>query len=110
MIRPNPLLQVYVAEKTAANLVVAAHRHPRPQPRESHSGKSATTFFNSLLAASRLPCTSKSELRYQLAAGVVLNAWIENERRLGYVQRKKFYAFKERIGDLVKWAEDAQLP
>src|SRR6185369_15277116 len=50
MIRPNPVLQVYVAEKTAANLVIAAHRHPRPKPRESHSGKSATTFFNSRLA------------------------------------------------------------
>ena len=28
MIRPNPLLKIYVAEKPAANLVVAPHRHP----------------------------------------------------------------------------------
>jgi hypothetical protein len=62
------------------------------------------------LAALRLPCTSISEFRYQLAAGVVLNAWIENERRLGYAQRRKFYAFKERIGDLVTWAAASDLP
>jgi hypothetical protein len=30
VIRPNQPFQVYVAEKTAANLVVAAHRHPHP--------------------------------------------------------------------------------
>jgi hypothetical protein len=62
------------------------------------------------LAAIRLHCNSKSDLRYQLAAGVVLNAWIENERRLGHNQRKKFYAFKERIGSLVTWAAEEELP
>jgi hypothetical protein len=62
------------------------------------------------LAAMKGPCTSKSELRYQLAAAVVLNAWIEDERRLGFVSRKKFYAFKERVGELLKWARDASLP
>jgi hypothetical protein len=49
MIRPNPRLQVYVAEKAATNLIIAAHRHPRPLTRESRCGKSATVF-NSLLA------------------------------------------------------------
>lgn len=61
------------------------------------------------LAALKCPCTSKSEFRYQLAAAVVLNAWIEEERRLGFVCRKKFYAFKQKIGILVKWAADARL-
>jgi hypothetical protein len=62
------------------------------------------------LTALNRPCTSKSEFRYQLAAAVVLNAWIEDERRLGFVQRKKFYAFKQQIGALVDWAGDARLP
>jgi hypothetical protein len=31
MVRPDPLLKVYVAEKAAANRIVAAHRHP-PSP------------------------------------------------------------------------------
>jgi hypothetical protein len=44
MIRPNPILQVYVAEKAATNLIVAAHRHPDPLPRGSRQGKSATAF------------------------------------------------------------------
>ncbi len=62
------------------------------------------------LAALKRRCTSKPELRYQLAAAVVLNAWIEDERRLGFVHRKKFYAFKQQIGALVKWAADARPP
>ena len=62
------------------------------------------------LAALKRQCTSKSEFRYQLAAAVVLNAWIEDERRLGCVRRKKFYAFKQQIGVLVKWAAHAKLP
>ncbi|HVH73288.1 MAG TPA: hypothetical protein VM755_00075, partial [Stellaceae bacterium] len=49
---PNPLLQVYVAEKTAANLVVAAHRHPHPHSRGAQCAKSATSFFSSLLEGS----------------------------------------------------------
>jgi len=49
MVCPNPLLQVYIAEKAARNLVVAAHRHPHPLTRESRRAKSATYFFNSLL-------------------------------------------------------------
>src|SRR5262249_42861390 len=61
------------------------------------------------LAALKCPCTSKSELRYQLAAAVVLNAWIEDERRLGFVGRKKFYAFKQKVGTLVRWAANAKL-
>src|SRR5262249_4946981 len=61
------------------------------------------------LAALKRPCSSKSEFRYQLAAGVVLNAWIEDERRLGHGGRKKFYAFKQKIGWLVKWAAEARL-
>jgi hypothetical protein len=62
------------------------------------------------LAALKRPCISKPELRYQLAAAVVLNAWIEDERRLGFANRKKFYAFKQQVGELVKWAADAKLP
>ena len=62
------------------------------------------------LAVLRSPCHSKGALRYQLAAGVILNAWIESERRLGFVKRKKFYAFKQRIGALMRWAETNSLP
>ena len=62
------------------------------------------------LAALKRPCHSKNEFRYQLAAAVVLNAWIESERLLGYPQRKKFYAFKKRVDDLVKWAVEAVPP
>ena len=54
------------------------------------------------LAALKRPCQTKKEFRYQLAAAVVLNeTWIESERQLGYPQRKKFYAFKKRVDDLV---------
>jgi hypothetical protein len=62
------------------------------------------------LAALQCPCDSKAELRYQLAGAVVLNAWIESERRLGFPQRKKFDAFKEKAGQLVEWALHANLP
>ena len=62
------------------------------------------------LAALKRPCHSKKEFRYQLAAAVVLNAWVESERLLGYPQRKKFYAFKKKVDDLVKWAAEASLP
>ncbi|GAI03943.1 unnamed protein product, partial [marine sediment metagenome] len=62
------------------------------------------------LASLKRSCDSKAELRYQLAAGVVLNAWIEEERRHGFSQRKSFYAFKQQIGALVKWATEANLP
>jgi hypothetical protein len=62
------------------------------------------------LAALKRPCTSKSEFRYQLAAAVLLNAWIEDERRLGFGNRKKFYAFKQTVGEIIKWAADARLP
>jgi hypothetical protein len=36
-----------------------------------------------------------AKLRRLMAAAVVLNARIESERRLGFSQRKKFYAFKQ---------------
>lgn len=63
------------------------------------------------LAALKSSCQSKAELRYQLAAAVVLNAWIESERRLGYSQRKKFYAFKHKVEALANWVvAQAQLP
>lgn len=61
------------------------------------------------LAVLKRPCTSIADLRYHLAAAVVLNAWIEDERRLGFAHRKKFYAFKQRVGEVVKWAADAGL-
>ena len=74
------------------------------------------------LAALKSPCRSKDDLRYQLAAAVVLNAWIESERRLGYPQRKRFYAFKQQVDqlarwvltsaekDIVMWREDSSIP
>jgi hypothetical protein len=62
------------------------------------------------LAALKRNCNSKWELRYQLAAAVVLNAWIESERKLGFGKRKKFYAFKQRVDALVRWAVAAELP
>lgn len=62
------------------------------------------------LAALKRPCVSKAEFRYQLAAGVVLNAWIEDERRLGFNKRKRFYAFKQRLDALIRWADEAKLP
>ncbi len=62
------------------------------------------------LAVLKRPCGSKSELRYQLAAAVVLNTWIENERGLGFPQRKKFYAFKQNVDSLANWAITAEPP
>lgn len=66
--------------------------------------------INEALASLKRPCDSKSELRYQLSAGVVLNAWIESERLNGFKQRKSFYAFKQHLGSLAKWANGANLP
>jgi hypothetical protein len=60
------------------------------------------------LAALKRPCKTKSDLRYQLAAGVLLNSWIESERRTGYPQRKKFYAFNQRIDELSRWAMETK--
>lgn len=62
------------------------------------------------LAALKCPCQTKAELRYQLAAAVLLNAWIEAERQCGFPQRKKFYAFKEKVNQLVEWAMRSGLP
>ena len=62
------------------------------------------------LAALKVPCGSVGELRYQLAAAVVLNAWIESERRIGFPQRKKFYAFKQNVDSLARWAIEARPP
>ena len=78
-------------------------------PGESFSVPVTEGDVHEALVASKLPCTSKAELRYQLACAVALNTWIENERRLGFGQRKKFYAFKERIGTLAKWAAESEL-
>jgi hypothetical protein len=61
------------------------------------------------LVALKRTCDSKSELRYQLAAAVLLNTWIESERKLGFKNRKKFYAFKKRVDTLATWASAAQL-
>ena len=78
--------------------------------RKVHAGPVVEADVHEALAALKRPCHSKNELRYQLAAAVVLNAWIESERLLGYPQRKKFYAFKKRVDDLVNWAAEAVLP
>lgn len=71
----------------------------KPQPVAVSEGD-----VHEALSAFRNPCRSKDDLRYQLAAGVVLNRWIEDERRLGYRQRKPFYAFKQHIDRLGRWA------
>ena len=52
----------------------------------------------------KCPCSTKGDLAYQLSAGVLLNAWIDGERRLGYKDRKAFYAFKQKIRELAEWA------
>ncbi len=78
--------------------------------RKVSAGPVVESDVHEALAALKRPCHSKNELRYQLAAAVVLNAWIESERLLGYPQRKKFYAFKKRVDDLVKWAAEVGLP
>lgn len=62
------------------------------------------------LAALKRLCGSKAELRYQLASAVVVNAWIESERRLGFPQRKKFYAFKQKVHSLASWVAEARPP
>ena len=49
MRRPDPSLQVYVAEKTTANLIVAAHRHPHPLLQGIKGREIGKHFFNSLL-------------------------------------------------------------
>jgi hypothetical protein len=49
MTRPNPRLQIYVTEKLAANLIVAAHRSPHPHPQGSTIARIDNDFFNSLL-------------------------------------------------------------
>jgi hypothetical protein len=53
MIRPNPVLQDYVAEKAAANLVVAAHCHSRSPHQEITGLQIGNDFFNSLLEPGR---------------------------------------------------------
>jgi hypothetical protein len=55
-------------------------------------------------------CHTKADLRYCLACAVVLNVWIEEERRTGFRGRKKFYAaFKPRVAELARWAQAANL-
>ena len=54
MIRPNPILNVYVAEKAAANLVVTTHRHPHPRPQRITERQISNHFFNSLLVSVKI--------------------------------------------------------
>ncbi len=49
MLRPNPLFKVYIAEKAAANLVVAAHRYPPSLLKGSTARQIGKPFFSSLL-------------------------------------------------------------
>jgi hypothetical protein len=49
MPRPDPRLQVCVAEKTAANLIATAHRHPHPLLQGIKDREIGNHFFNSLL-------------------------------------------------------------
>jgi hypothetical protein len=59
--------------------------------------------INESLSVIKTECITKDVLRYQLAAAVVINAWIEQERKAGFVQRKAFYAFKQMIPLYVQW-------
>jgi hypothetical protein len=61
------------------------------------------------LTGIHIPCHTKADLRYCLACAVVLNVWIEEERRAGFRGRKKFYAFKRRVAELTRWAQSADL-
>jgi hypothetical protein len=61
------------------------------------------------LGVIKLRCHTKEDLRYCLAASVVLNSWIESERNAGFPQRKRFYSFKHRLGEVVSWAHGAGL-
>ena len=54
MIRPDSFLKVYIAEKTATNCIVAAHRHPSPPPAD-HNAQSSPPFFSTLLVKSEFP-------------------------------------------------------
>lgn len=60
------------------------------------------------LAVIKSKCDSKDALRYHLSAAVTLNAWIDQELKAGFKQRKKFYAFKQRIPRLVQWIKDTR--
>src|SRR4029079_10324764 len=53
IVRPNPILQVYITEKAAALLVVAAHRHPSSPFRESRHDNAPASLLNSLLVPVR---------------------------------------------------------
>ena len=61
MIRPNPILQIYVAEKLSANLIVAAHRHPRPPPQGIRTREIGNDFFNSLLGGAAVTVDKTTE-------------------------------------------------
>jgi hypothetical protein len=60
-------------------------------------------------AALKRQCHSKADLRYQLAAAVVLNAWIDDEKRRGYDRGKFYAAFKPRVSELAIWATKQEL-
>jgi hypothetical protein len=49
MLRLDPRLQIYVAEKTAANLIATAHRYPHPLLQGIKDREIGKPFFNSLL-------------------------------------------------------------
>ena len=63
MIRPNPILNVYVAEKAAANLVVTTHRHPHPRPQRITERQISNHLFNSLLGDFELVSTDTAVVR-----------------------------------------------
>jgi hypothetical protein len=62
------------------------------------------------LLAIRRECNTPQLLRYQLASGVVLNAWIQHEQRFGSRALKQFYAFKKRMNELAQWADAQRYP
>ena len=51
MLRLDPRFQIYVAEKTTANLIVAAHRNPHPRLQGIRGREIRKPFFNNLLGA-----------------------------------------------------------
>ena len=52
------------------------------------------------LQALSLPVQSVDDLRYLMASGVVLNAWLEDVAK-AFPQFKKFYAFKQLLGKII---------
>ncbi len=56
---------------------------------------------NEALGRLHCPVRGPADLAYFLASANLVNAWIEHERKAGHAKRKKFYAFKQRVGEVL---------